>query len=544
MGTKCAFAIVAIHLIFAAASSGQISFRTVVSSGDPIPGDPPGSVFPIGPGSATINNAGKVSFMIFLEGIWTDASGSLLPIARAGSPSAIPGGTWNGGTTSAVISDSGQTAFCALVNLQPSDPIGLFAGIPGNIQTVASERMIIPGVTPVTRFNVPCVRDFVLVPPSVTQEGKVAFYSRMLTSGTPLGIFSNSGSLHMVTRTGLAAPDVEPGVTFGQLGKGSELDVPRTGFIPLNDLGQVAFYGQLAGPGITKSNKNGIWQEGTGGLSLRVRSGMPAPAVNDGQFLNFSDPVINKAGHLAFMGTLQGSGIDSSNDKGVWSDASGSLSLLARKGMAAPGTGGLMFSDFSSADFRDVLINASGESSFVGALAGSGVNGANDEGIWAQRNGVLGLIAREGSPAPGTADGVTFATGQYGDFNTYMNDPGQIVFLSSLAGPGIDNLHNRGFWWGDTAGTVNKIVQEGEVVEIRPGDFRTISELFTPSFPTGGQDGLPRALNDFGEFVFRASFTDGSQAVLVAMIPEPASMGFIFIAAGLVCCRRRSFRWP
>ena len=51
----------------------------------------------------------------------------------------------------------------------------------------------------------------------------------------------------------------------------------------------------------------------------------------------FRGPVINDAGQVAFRANLAGSGVDSTNNQGIWSEGSGSLALVARTGSAAPG---------------------------------------------------------------------------------------------------------------------------------------------------------------------------------------------------------------
>ena len=47
------------------------------------------------------------------------------------------------------------------------------------------------------------------------------------------------------------------------------------------------------------------------------------------------------------MASLTGSGVDSTNNAGIWSEGSGSLALVARSGSQAPGTpSGVNFSGF------------------------------------------------------------------------------------------------------------------------------------------------------------------------------------------------------
>src|SRR5215510_13205875 len=69
----------------------------------------------------------------------------------------------------------------------------------------------------------------------------------------------------------------------------------------------------------------------------------------------------NDSGQSAFAAYLTGSGVDPSNDNGVWSGSPGSLALVARSGLPAPGTpSGVNFRDF----FFPVTINNAGRVAF------------------------------------------------------------------------------------------------------------------------------------------------------------------------------------
>ena len=68
-------------------------------------------------------------------------------------------------------------------------------------------------------------------------------------------------------------------------------------------------------------------------------TGDPAPGTPpDVDFsLFFRDPVIDGAGHSAFIARLTGPDVGDSNDDGIWTEGSGSLALLTREGDQAPG---------------------------------------------------------------------------------------------------------------------------------------------------------------------------------------------------------------
>ena len=119
----------------------------------------------------------------------------------------------------------------------------------------------------------------------------------------------------------------------------------------------------------------------------------------------FRGPVLNDDGQVAFRANLTGSGVDSTNGLGVWSEGSSNLGLVARTGSPAPGSG--TFATVKDATNTDLEIfspnlNEAGQVAFWGGLSNGNV------GIWSQGSGSLGLVARESTPAPGTPAGVSF----------------------------------------------------------------------------------------------------------------------------------------
>ena len=176
----------------------------------------------------------------------------------------------------------------------------------------------------------------------------------------------------------------------------------------LNDAGQTAFRADLTGSGVDSTNNQGVWSEGSGSLSLVARTGSQAPGAPGG--VNFRidpafelfSPVLNSAGQTAFYGGLTDGNV------GLWSEGSGSLTLVARSGIQAPGTPAgvnLSFSAGLSPFHLDwPKLNDAGQTAFVGALTGAGVTSTNNWGVWSNGSGSLELVARAGDQAPGTPD--------------------------------------------------------------------------------------------------------------------------------------------
>lgn len=169
--------------------------------------------------------------------------------------------------------------------------------------------------------------------------------------------------------------------------------------------GQAAFSAKLSiGPGgVTTNSDSGIWSEKSGALNLVVREGDAAPGASAGAvFGELSVGRWNSSGSLAFETALQigTGGVTSSNDAGIWADVGSGLQLIAREGSPAPGTP----SGVVFADsFLGPELNESGVLAFTGSLktGSGGVSIDSNEGIWLMRGGPLSLLVREGQQSPG-----------------------------------------------------------------------------------------------------------------------------------------------
>ncbi|MGI9428061.1 MAG: DUF7453 family protein, partial [Bythopirellula sp.] len=307
--------------------------------------------------------------------------------------------------------------------------------------------------------------------------------------------------------------------------------------------------GTLRGTGVVQfTNDQGIWSERDGsGLTLVARTGDPAPGTAAGlTFSNLSVPVLNSSGQTAFRGSLTGTGVDSTNDRGIWSEGAGSgLALVAREGSSAPGTAvGVNFRGLG-----DPLLNSGGQLAFTGRLTGIGVDSTNDSGIWSEGAGHgLTLVARAGEAAADTAAGVSFSTFF---FAPVLNSSGQTAFFGSLTGTGVDFQNDGGIWAEDSAGNLQLIVREGDLLDVSDDpltpDERTIMFLgFNPQGfigNTGNGDGRPSGFNDKGQLAFFARFTDGSRGIFVSnlvAVPEPSALALLLMqSVASVCLLRR-----
>ncbi|MEZ6193463.1 MAG: hypothetical protein R3C45_19505 [Phycisphaerales bacterium] len=224
-------------------------------------------------------------------------------------------------------------------------------------------------------------------------------------------------------------------------------------------------------------------------IEARVLSGDPAPDTTAGVVYNrFSDLVINELGHIAFNGFIAGPNVNGNNNNGIWSESSGNLSLIARRGQIAPGTGGsAVFFALSKP-----LINSSGQTIFLGTLNGEGVNLNNYTGIWLGDSSNVNLVARGGDAIPAIGPGVAL------DFNRFFesavfNNAGEVIFASAFSGIDLDGLSKTGIWSGGF-GELSIVVKSGDQ---SPDEDPGIVYARTTS----------AALNDAGHTAFRGSIT-------------------------------------
>ena len=443
-----------------------------------------------------LNDAGQIAFRIgFLGpgiegaganegGIWSGGGGNgltLVALTGTPAPGTSSGVNFFGFSRDVMLNNAGQTAFLGTLfgtgvdgRGATQNNTGIWSEGGGNgLALVARAGNAAPGTNSGVNFF-----RFFGPPPAFNDAGHTAFVGSLTGAGVDdtneNGIWSEGGGngLALVARSGNPAPGTSSGVNF------SFFSNPA-----LNSAGQTAFAANLAATGVNSTISSGIWSEGGGnGLALVARAGSAAPGTSSG--VNFSSStfrgnpfpvVINDAGRTAFPGRLSGTGVDDSNDRGIWSEGGGNgLALVAREGNAAPGTSsGVNFSALVVAP----VLNSAGQIVFLGGLTGTGVDDTNDRGIWAEDpSGVLTLIVREGD------------------------------LLDVDDGPSTD--------------------------------FRTVSSLRFESSSvlggTGNGDGRRSGFNDLGQLTFAAIFTDGSSGIFVSnlvAVPEPTTC--VLAAAGL-----------
>jgi hypothetical protein len=531
--------------------------RTIALSDQHAPGTT-GNIRFNGFGPPHLNSAGQAAFVASLageglccnpyvlptgifnnSGIWMGDGGSLSLVVRAGEQApGLPAGVRYRGFYDTIlpISSNGPLAFEAGASAPGgANYFGVWAGNPGGFNLVLKAGDHAPDTAPELYFsNFDGPGHFKMNSAGQglldSELGALDYYT------DDNGLWSSkSGTLALVARTGDHAPGMPADVYFEGLGRAS-----------LNSSGSVAFAAGLSGGGFGYLFDQSIWSDRSGSVALIASAGRHAAGTDASVvFRGLSDyPLIDTAGHVAFDGWLSGPGVIAANDNGIWSDVSGSLSLVVRAGDRAPGTRSDV--TFQEIDDPDIFFSNSGKIAFVASLAGPGVDPTNNFGIWSNTSGAFRPVMRAGDAAPGISGKV------FGGSNSIVfNDAGQVAFRGLVTDPGvaINNPYEaiHGLWAEDKAGELHLIVREGGQIEVAPGDFRTVESFDYVSGDIDGLngDGSPYAFNARGEFAFFARFTDGTYGNFVsdvATIPVPSSLALLSSAVIALFASQRRYR--
>ncbi len=417
-----------------------------------------------------------------------------------------------------VINDAGEVAFPGFLRHTPvrdvssQNDMGLWTSSSSGVALSAMEDTAAPGAGGAV------FRHF--GHPHLNADGGMTFYAYVreagesgpVDNGNDLGVWrSNGGSLELLAREGDDIPDL-PGLTYGYLnepvvrksgdilmqgtvggapsnadfaifastgGAVSTLarendaapDIPGTAYhsfwnVAMSESGNVAYFASLRGD-VNSQNDGALFVGTPGAMNLAVRKGSIAAGTSGALYENIYNARINDQGDLAFMADLQVGGgprgADLSNDHGIWTRTDGVMNLVAREGSVAPGTGNAVFSGFVS---TSVTLNAASDVCFLADLQldeKNGVTFENYSGLWKTNGLSLDLIARQGDVAPDSDGGVLNAFGK-----PAMNDRGDVVFDAGILVPGDEgSMHSEGLYaWSDATQALMAIAVIGDLIDV------------------------------------------------------------------------------
>lgn len=309
------------------------------------------------------------------------------------------------------------------------------------------------------------------------------------------------------------------------------------------------------------------------GTTLVRRVGDSAPGVSDesrfAETSAFSEPRINRHGHIVFSSELEGPFVDENNLSSIWLSRDGELSMLYRDGEDVPGLEpGERFGALYHGIRGIPTLNDQDDVAFISAIRTS--QGTRGLAIFAHRNGELEIVVEQGQSIPGAGSlgGMTLS-------DVTINNQGQVAFRTFLGGqnagmfveqpdgeinllavhfgpvPGVGEsqflldraqpfqFNNRGqlafsseyrvngeVFQGAFASTpdgqLKPLVLPGDTIEVSPGDQREVERARMNAHNSGNADGLPSVMNDNGEVLVYVRFTDGTSGLFVSdLVRDP-----------------------
>ncbi len=501
--------IVLISLLIIPLAYAQVEIRTIAVSGESPP-DVPGRTFETFSVPA-LNDSGTLAFYGYMdnsdptdnEGLWVGTPDSLSLALRSGD--LAPDGS---GDSVLIINSPGFEKGPVLNNsgdLVLGDAIGgwraIIAGKPGAFRVVARRGTPVPG------------RNLFYASfsePSLSPDGHIAFAASIGDPGNGIpnnieGFWVDNGTtLSEIAVTGEAAPD-----TSGQLFTNLVGNYIAVTVFTVGNNGVLPFKGELNAP--DSSADSGLWLNLPGGPDLIAKEGDPAPGLPShyGKFVvdqaGTDVPGVNNAGTVIFSANSSSIGGNTISGPSIFIYEGGVVSPLVRKGEAAPGFDGTFAGLNPIAKKR--LINNSGQVAFSSQVW---TDDDNLDVLWMGMPDSLGAVAAEGQPAPGIEGVFIRSISQL----YAINDNGMIAFAVWLdTGDNTNDLAT----YGGLPDCPQLIVREGDPLEVRPGDVRTVSTAAVFGI-SAGSDGRRSSLNNANELAFRLAFTDGSQGIFMAKL--------------------------
>ncbi len=298
---------------------------------------------------------------------------------------------------------------------------------------------------------------------------------------------------------------------------------------------------------------------------------------------------------VTYRAALGGTLVDSTNNEAVVVGYGGQSEIVFRKGAAVGPTTDvfpLRFSDPVGGFLDDGGSEGTQFRAVVAQLGGSGVNASNDRALLLRRglstSGPISMPVRTGTQAPGFLPGTIVtsigdpeaANGFQMYFRTGMSDgrttlwttalvgnqvalkprvvTGSAVFGlsgvlldsmgdvalgstgifaidSTLTGNVIAGVNDRALLISSPNGLLAPLLRIGQQVRLSSTDVRILTDF---AFAPGGWFGSAIPSGNPNIMFLRASFSDGTQAILRAAIPAPSAV-LIAGLAGLTATRRR-----
>jgi hypothetical protein len=500
-------AVLVAGVISSSSLAQDADYRIIAMSGDEAPGLGGASFTAVG--VPYINEWGQVTFMSVTDdgtsttGFWTTAPDNpqvLELIVAKGLPVPdAPGGVVFGdffvSNHHPLVSDTGNIGFAAPLVNHPDGALGLFRRINGVLESVALAGSDIPGVPGATFVGLGNLITF-------NDADAMAFHGTFEGAGingtNNEGFFAQGfGGVNLMVRKGGAAPGM-PGTTIQDISNFN---------VQLNNDGQLAFSAATDGAH-------------DGWAVFRGAPGLIAPVLATGDLSPFGEPYTGPgAVSGSFRQSLDGATVlaDTGPEENsllgfYFADANGTT-LIARENSTNP------LGSYAQLGFNGGHTNANGTAVYHAKLFGPGMNDGNDSAIFRKTQGAgPQVVAREGNQALGFDEGVVLRDLFSPGFPRFLDGTDRAYYQALVEGPGIDETNDMAVWSVDADGDYHLLLREGQMIEVSDGDSRQVESFFV-SGGLGQETGRPPAANDQGDMAFQVSFTDTSNAIVVARLP-------------------------
>ncbi len=333
--------------------------------------------------------------------------------------------------------------------------------------------------------------------PVIDGAGKAAFLAATGSSFELSNVWSETDAgLRLVARAGDAAPGLS--VAFSQFEE-----------LTMTDGGIMGFKALLSGPKITVENRESIWLDRHGALTLVARAADEAPDPTKARrFLRFESPAaVNGDGKMAFFARTRDKELEVVQDSGFYAlSTNGLASIAAAAGSAISNESGVVFNaqSFEAPFADDPVVNAAGVTVFRGFIEGPGVNETNMNGLWQyDPHSGLRLLLRGGDAAAGIP-GATFVS--FPSIPT-INNKGDTAFLafyhpannaaresSAIQSSTTEQTIHMGMWMRHSSGELQSLFKLGDDAPGVAGDAQFV-DVFDPVMNGAGRIAIVAAID-------------------------------------------------
>jgi hypothetical protein len=288
---------------------------------------------------------------------------------------------------------------------------------------------------------------------------------------------------------------------------------PNTLALAVNSVGQVAFPGTLAGPGVNSTNDGALLVKDPGGeLVVLYRKGITLPGMPTNAVVSsFSAPTLAESGRLAFVASYLVNGVSRS---GLWARTASGLRLICETQVPIPGyesendpLTSLVFRQGGDAGKSDVINSSSEASSPSGWLASRdtlvfyGVHVSRKQSVWsASGNAVLNAPSLVINSATGSAFNRLNAAHDFGIVQPAAFVPPSSVTLRNSGEAPLSNLSLA--IEGPQAADFS--IDSISLLPMTAGEQRILKVRFTPGASGKSHAFLRIATNDpKGDFILQ-----------------------------------------